>query len=148
VNDGNPGQTQAAFPGRGAARSVAPQIRGPEIFNALSNGSRFSSAPIRAALRPGHEVDVTARILHPPGWAPPIGYANGVAAAAGEIVFIAGQVGWNAEQRFTSEDLAVAIRAGARERARGAQRSRRRAGRHLPDDRLLHRQARLPCRAS
>jgi enamine deaminase RidA (YjgF/YER057c/UK114 family) len=50
---------------------------------------------------------MTARVLQPPGWAPPIGYANGVAAPAGEIVFIAGQVGWNAEQRFTSEDLAA-----------------------------------------
>lgn len=49
---------------------------------------------------------MSARILHPPGWAPAIGYANGMAVPAGEIVFIAGQVGWNAEQRFPSEDLA------------------------------------------
>jgi enamine deaminase RidA (YjgF/YER057c/UK114 family) len=48
---------------------------------------------------------MTARVLHPPDWAAPVGYSNGIAAAAGEIVFIAGQVGWNAEQRFTSEDL-------------------------------------------
>ena len=44
-------------------------------------------------------------ILHPPGWAPAIGYANGVAAAPGRIVFIAGQVGWDAEQRFRSGDI-------------------------------------------
>lgn len=44
-------------------------------------------------------------ILHPPGWAPAIGYANGVAAAPGRIVFIAGQVGWDAQQRFRSEDI-------------------------------------------
>ncbi|HQU50642.1 MAG TPA: RidA family protein [Casimicrobiaceae bacterium] len=44
-------------------------------------------------------------ILHPPGWAPAIGYANGVAAAPGRIVFIAGQVGWDAQQRFHSEDI-------------------------------------------
>lgn len=44
-------------------------------------------------------------ILHPPGWAPAIGYANGVAATPGRIVFIAGQVGWDAEQRFHSEDI-------------------------------------------
>jgi enamine deaminase RidA (YjgF/YER057c/UK114 family) len=48
---------------------------------------------------------VAHRILHPPGWTAPIGYANGIAAAPGQIVFIAGQVGWNAEQRFGSEDL-------------------------------------------
>jgi len=45
--------------------------------------------------------------LLPPGWAPPIGYANGIAApASGKIVFCAGQVGWNAEQVFESEDIA------------------------------------------
>ena len=46
------------------------------------------------------------QILHPGGWAPAIGYSNGVAAAAGRIVFVAGQIGWNAEQRFESDDLA------------------------------------------
>jgi enamine deaminase RidA (YjgF/YER057c/UK114 family) len=44
-------------------------------------------------------------ILTPPGWAPPIGYANGVAAAPGRIVFVAGQVGWDAQQKFHSADL-------------------------------------------
>lgn len=45
------------------------------------------------------------KVLHPPNWRPPVGYANGISAAAGRIVFIAGQVGWNAEQQFQSEDL-------------------------------------------
>jgi enamine deaminase RidA (YjgF/YER057c/UK114 family) len=44
------------------------------------------------------------RVLQPPGWARPKGYANGV-AARGEIVFVAGQIGWDAAQRFTSDDL-------------------------------------------
>jgi enamine deaminase RidA (YjgF/YER057c/UK114 family) len=43
--------------------------------------------------------------LLPPGWAPPIGYANGIAVDAGRIVFIAGQVGWNAQQVFESPDI-------------------------------------------
>jgi len=43
--------------------------------------------------------------LLPAGWKPPIGYANGVAVEAGRIVFIAGQVGWNAQQVFESEEL-------------------------------------------
>ena len=43
--------------------------------------------------------------LLPPGWKPPIGYANGLAVDAGRIVFIAGQVGWNAEQVFESDEL-------------------------------------------
>ena len=44
--------------------------------------------------------------LLPEGWAAPIGYANGIAVDAGRIVFVAGQVGWNAEQRFESEAIA------------------------------------------
>ncbi len=44
-------------------------------------------------------------ILQPPGWAPPIGYANGILAPVGRTVFIAGQVGWNERQVFASEDL-------------------------------------------
>ena len=46
------------------------------------------------------------KVLLPEGWKPPIGYANGV-EACGRVVFVAGQVGWNAEQVFESEDLAA-----------------------------------------
>ncbi len=45
-------------------------------------------------------------VLLPDGWAPPIGYANGIACDTGRQVFIAGQVGWNAQQEFESEALA------------------------------------------
>jgi enamine deaminase RidA (YjgF/YER057c/UK114 family) len=45
-------------------------------------------------------------VLHPGTWTPPIGYSNGIAAAPGRIVFVAGQIGWNAEQRFETADLA------------------------------------------
>ena len=45
------------------------------------------------------------QILQPPGWLPPIGYANGISVAAGRIVFVAGPVGWDANQRFQSEQL-------------------------------------------
>ena len=44
------------------------------------------------------------RILQPRTWKAPVGYANGV-AASGTLVFIAGQVGWNAQQVFESESL-------------------------------------------
>lgn len=46
------------------------------------------------------------KVLLPAGWAPPTGYANGILAESGRIVFIAGQVGWDARQRFHSEELA------------------------------------------
>jgi len=45
------------------------------------------------------------RILLPPGWPRPRGYSNGV-AARGEMVFVAGMVGWDAEQRFASHTIA------------------------------------------
>ena len=45
------------------------------------------------------------KVLHPQGWSPPQGYANGI-AASGTVVFVAGQVGWNAQQKFESENIA------------------------------------------
>jgi enamine deaminase RidA (YjgF/YER057c/UK114 family) len=50
------------------------------------------------------------QILQPPGWAKPKGYANGI-AAKGRLVFVAGQVGWNAaEERFVSDDFVAQAR--------------------------------------
>ena len=45
------------------------------------------------------------QVLLPQGWAAPIGYANGIAVDAGRIVFIAGQVGWNPQQKFESAEI-------------------------------------------
>ena len=42
--------------------------------------------------------------LHPRGWKTAKGFSNGV-VAQGRMVFLAGQVGWNAEQRFESKDF-------------------------------------------
>ena len=44
-------------------------------------------------------------VLLPEGWAPPIGYSNGIAVTGGRIVFVAGQVGWDAQQVFHSADI-------------------------------------------
>lgn len=43
-------------------------------------------------------------ILQPDGWARPRGYANGV-SARGRTIFLAGQIGWDAQQRFVGTDL-------------------------------------------
>ena len=48
-------------------------------------------------------------VLQPGGWPRPSGYANGV-AASGTIVFVAGQVGWNAEREIVSDDLVAQVR--------------------------------------
>jgi len=42
--------------------------------------------------------------LQPAGWARSIGYANGV-AARGKMIFVAGQIGWNEQCKFESDDL-------------------------------------------
>lgn len=48
-------------------------------------------------------------ILQPAGWAQPRGYSNGT-AAQGRQVFVAGQIGWNAGQRFEHLDLVGQVR--------------------------------------
>jgi enamine deaminase RidA (YjgF/YER057c/UK114 family) len=49
------------------------------------------------------------KILQPAGWKPPRGYVNGV-AASGTTVFVAGQIGWNAQCEFESDDFVVQVR--------------------------------------
>ena len=49
------------------------------------------------------------KVLQPPGWPAPRGYANGV-AASGTTVFVAGQIGWNARSEFDSDDLVAQVR--------------------------------------
>lgn len=52
------------------------------------------------------------KILQPPNWAAPRGYANGTMAelaVGSRILFIGGQIGWNAEQKFESDDLAEQV---------------------------------------
>jgi enamine deaminase RidA (YjgF/YER057c/UK114 family) len=44
-------------------------------------------------------------VVQPPGWPTPRGYANGI-VTSGRTLWIAGQIGWDAEGRFASDDLA------------------------------------------
>jgi enamine deaminase RidA (YjgF/YER057c/UK114 family) len=43
-------------------------------------------------------------IVHPDGWAPAKGYANGVLTSDG-ILYVGGQIGWTAQQVFESHDF-------------------------------------------
>ena len=49
-------------------------------------------------------------VLQPSTWAAPRGYANGVAVGSGTQIFVAGQIGWNDQQVFASEDLVAQVR--------------------------------------
>ena len=48
-------------------------------------------------------------ILQPEGWARPLGYANGV-AARGRTIFVGGQIGWNAQCEFETDDFVAQVR--------------------------------------
>ena len=47
--------------------------------------------------------------LQPPDWAEPKGYANGI-MARGAMIFVGGQIGWNANQEFESNDFIAQTR--------------------------------------
>lgn len=44
-------------------------------------------------------------IVNPPGWKRPKGYSNGI-VTSGRQVYVAGQVGWNADEVFEAADFA------------------------------------------
>ncbi|AJY49434.1 MULTISPECIES: RidA family protein [Halomonadaceae] len=48
------------------------------------------------------------QLLHPSHWKAAVGYANGV-LASGQTVFVGGQIGWNADQVFESDDFVVQV---------------------------------------
>lgn len=48
------------------------------------------------------------QLLHPSHWKAAVGYANGV-LATGQTVFVGGQIGWNADQVFESDDFVVQV---------------------------------------
>lgn len=51
-------------------------------------------------------------ILQPPGWVAPRGYSNGIAhemTVGSRLVFVGGQVGWNAQHQFETDDFAEQV---------------------------------------
>ena len=52
-------------------------------------------------------------VLQPPAWPRPKGYANGI-AARGRMIFVAGQIGWDADGKFPSDTLAGQVRIALR----------------------------------
>lgn len=49
------------------------------------------------------------RVLQPEGWKPPRGYSNGI-EAEGRVIFVAGQIGWNGQSVFETDDFAGQVR--------------------------------------
>jgi enamine deaminase RidA (YjgF/YER057c/UK114 family) len=52
--------------------------------------------------------EANMQLLHPKHWLPAKGFSNGV-AAEGRQVFVAGQIGWDAEQQFVSVDFVAQV---------------------------------------
>ncbi len=50
-----------------------------------------------------------ARTITPPGWARPRGYSNGM-AARGELLAVAGMIGWDAQERLVSDEFVPQFR--------------------------------------
>jgi enamine deaminase RidA (YjgF/YER057c/UK114 family) len=49
------------------------------------------------------------RAVQPPGWPRPSGYSNGM-AARGEVLAVAGQIGWDEQQRLVSTEFGPQFR--------------------------------------
>ena len=48
-------------------------------------------------------------IIQPPGWPRPKGYSNGI-LAEGKMLFVAGQIGWDQDEQFQTEDFVGQVR--------------------------------------
>src|SRR5690606_2802273 len=64
---------------------------------------------LRPGLKPGRSLlEVKMKTLQPPSWDKPRGYANGMMAeleVGSRIIFVGGQIGWNAQMQFETDDL-------------------------------------------
>lgn len=49
------------------------------------------------------------KILQPEGWKAPIGYSNGI-SARGRTIFVGGQIGWNEQCEFETDDFVEQVR--------------------------------------
>jgi enamine deaminase RidA (YjgF/YER057c/UK114 family) len=54
-------------------------------------------------------MTTSTRTILPPGWPRPKGYSNGV-AARGEVLAIAGMIGWDAQERLVSGEFVPQFR--------------------------------------
>ncbi len=52
---------------------------------------------------------MTHKTLQPEGWLAPRGYANGI-EASGRQIYVGGQIGWNGQCQFETDDLVAQIR--------------------------------------
>ena len=56
---------------------------------------------------------MTHSVIHPDGWKPAKGYANGILTPGGTL-HIGGQIGWDGEQNFVADDFVGQMRQALR----------------------------------
>lgn len=49
------------------------------------------------------------KALQPQNWAKPVGYSNGI-EASGRQIFVGGQIGWNGQREFETDDFVGQVR--------------------------------------
>ena len=88
---------------RRAGRAPLPRDQGAADLRRRLGGAEGGDRP-----RPSGG-DSAMKALLPPGWPRPRGYANGI-SAKGRIVFTAGIIGWDEQERIVAPDLAGQFR--------------------------------------
>jgi enamine deaminase RidA (YjgF/YER057c/UK114 family) len=94
INRGQPPPTAVALACFGPYTLPLPISTGSAFVMSSAASTPHSQAGSASGLRP----------VNPPGWAQPKGYANGI-TGRGRLVFVAGQIGWNEAQIFTTDDF-------------------------------------------
>jgi enamine deaminase RidA (YjgF/YER057c/UK114 family) len=97
-------QRKAAPTRRRRARLGAEPVIGPVHRVRAKRGPKASSGQTRWR-RPGDNKKGAHKTLQPAGWPRPKGYANGI-LARGDMVFVGGMIGWDAQGRFPAGFIA------------------------------------------
>ena len=120
-------------------RAAAHRDRQAAALPPAPAGARAKGGGAMSAARGKGSLEM----LQPAGWRAPKGYSNGV-AGSGRIVFVGGQIGWNALQRFETDDFVGQARQALANVVAVLAAGRRATGAHRAHDVVRDRQARVP----
>ena len=104
-------EIHACADGVAKRQAIKLRARGVVVYSEVPNGKALVIPDdLRSALLPFLEaVKPMMQKIQPPDWAEPKGYANGV-LTKGTLLFVGGQIGWNANQMFESDDFVAQAR--------------------------------------
>ena len=125
---------------QGDHRALQISARGEVRRRAAQDADRQDPALQIARAGDANEQRSASRPAETAGRAPK-GYANGV-VATGRQLFIAGQIGWNAQGHFETDDFVAQVEQALQEYRRGAAGRRRQARAHRAAELVYHRQER------